>query len=69
MSDERTPVELEELEKVDGEQLPDREAMMLIDPSGQSLLGPPDLADAGPAFLGPPEDAPSDPAEPADPNV
>ena len=69
MSDERTPVEDEELERAEGEPLPEREAMMLIDPSGQALLGPPDLADAGAAFLGPPEDAPADPADPADPTV
>jgi hypothetical protein len=45
MSDESKPVEQEELDEAEGEELPDREEMMLIDPSGDALLGPPDLAD------------------------
>jgi hypothetical protein len=45
MTDEPKPLEPEELEEVDGEQLPEREEMMLIDPSGDALLGPPDLSD------------------------
>jgi hypothetical protein len=45
MTDETQPLEPEELEETEGEQLPDREEMMLIDPSGDALLGPPDLAD------------------------
>lgn len=35
----------EELEAQDGEVLPEREEMMMVDPSGDALLGPPDLAD------------------------
>jgi hypothetical protein len=45
MSDEPKPLEEEELEAQQGEELPDREEMMLIDPSGDALLGPPDLSD------------------------
>ena len=45
MSDERDELEEQELDGVDGEELPDRETMMLIDPGGEALLGPPDLAD------------------------
>ena len=45
MTDEATPLEPEELEEAEGEQLPDREEMMLIDPGGDALLGPPDLSD------------------------
>jgi hypothetical protein len=45
MTDEPNPLEPEELEEAEGEELPDREAMMLIDPSGDALLGPPDLTD------------------------
>lgn len=49
MTDEkRDKEELEddELEETEGELLPDREEMMLVDPTtGESLLGPPDLAD------------------------
>jgi hypothetical protein len=35
----------DELEAEDGELLPEREEMMMVDPSGDALLGPPDLAD------------------------
>ena len=45
MTDETQPLDEEELEQADGEPLPDREEMMLIDPSGDALLGPPDLSD------------------------
>lgn len=49
MSDEQHQTEElseEELEGEEGELLPDREEMMIVDPTtGESLLGPPDLAD------------------------
>jgi hypothetical protein len=50
MSDEqRKPAELsdEELDAENGELLPDREEMAIVDPGGDALpgLGPPDLSD------------------------
>ena len=49
MSDEPKADELsdDELEAEDGEVLPEREEMMIVDPGGDPLpgLGPPDLAD------------------------
>jgi len=48
MSDEpqqKDELEEDELQAENGELLPEREEMMLVDPTGDVLLGPPDLAD------------------------
>ncbi len=45
MSEEREPLTDEELEEQDGEELPNREEMTVINPTGDPILGPPDLAD------------------------
>jgi hypothetical protein len=35
----------DELEAENGELIPEREELTMVDPSGDALLGPPDLAD------------------------